>query len=262
MIHPCRGRLAEPRFIVYEERCKLWLGLPSQTGGCRSGSAVMTAAQTKSWDGVRGSCRNWQAVSMNEKFCCEKKTILQCESKGRERDVTRDGDTVGVTTLSSLKDRTVERRRACGVLPFPRVCMRRTYMCFQGCCVHTQWKHTRDWVSMCVSSALSRLAWQRTPSPPPRLSSPSLNTPPGPSTLRFLSRERLLFLTFSSSFSLRSCSAWASKSLFLRSCLAACAMVPLAMLWAALACPGPAVVVLAVVWGATVPGLLPGASQH
>lgn len=63
---------------------------------------------------------------MNEKFRGEKNTILQC--KGGERDVTRDRDTVRVTALSALKDRTVERRRACSVLPFPRVCMRRTYM--------------------------------------------------------------------------------------------------------------------------------------
>lgn len=45
-------------------------------------------------------------------------------------------------------------------------------------------------------------------------------------TLRFLSRERLLFFAFSSSFSFLSCSARASKSLFLRRCLAACAIVP------------------------------------
>lgn len=45
-----------------------------------------------------------------------------------------------------------------------------------------------------------------------------------PLTLRFLSRERLLFFTLSSSFSFLSCSARTSKSLFLRRCLAACAM--------------------------------------
>lgn len=56
------------------------------------------------------------------------------------------------------------------------------------------------------------------------LTTPSASSP---STFRFLSRERLLFLTLSSSFSLRSCSARASKSLFLRRCLAACAMAVL-----------------------------------
>lgn len=44
MIHPCRGRLAELQCIVYKERCKLCLGLPSQTGGCRFASAVITVA--------------------------------------------------------------------------------------------------------------------------------------------------------------------------------------------------------------------------
>lgn len=246
MIYPCRDSLAELRFIVYKERCKLCLGLPRQTGGCRVWlCSHYSGTRRKSWEG------NWQAVSMNEKFCWETKTILQCEGKGRERDVTRDRDTVRVTALSSLKDRKIERRRACSVLPFPCVCMCRTYMWFQGCSVRTQWKYTRDRVSMCVSTPLSRLAWPKPPLPPKLLQPFSQHltpsTPPGLSTLRFLSRERLLFLTFSSSFSLRSCSAWASKSLFLRSCLAACAMV--AMLWAALARPGPAVVVLlALVW--------------
>lgn len=89
---------------------------------------------------------------------------------------------------------------------------------------------------------------------------PLLTTPPvnSPSTLRFLSRERLLFLTLSSSFSLRSCSAWASKSLFLRRCLAACAMALVARAWAVLARPGPT----ALVCEATALGLLPGAGRH
>lgn len=89
---------------------------------------------------------------------------------------------------------------------------------------------------------------------------PLLTTPPvnSPSTLRFLSRERLLFLTLSSSFSLRSCSAWASKSLFLRRCLAACAMALVVRVWAELVCPDPTPVVCE----ATALGLLPGAGQH
>lgn len=35
MIRPCSRRLAEQRFIVYSECCKLCLGFPSQTEACR-----------------------------------------------------------------------------------------------------------------------------------------------------------------------------------------------------------------------------------
>lgn len=46
-------------------------------------------------------------------------------------------------------------------------------------------------------------------------------------TLRLRSLDRFLFLFFSSSFSRSSWAASSCRSLFLRSCLAACAMVPL-----------------------------------
>lgn len=39
MIHPCSPAAAELRLII----CKLCLGLPSQTGGCRFSSAIMIA---------------------------------------------------------------------------------------------------------------------------------------------------------------------------------------------------------------------------
>lgn len=39
MIHPCSPTAAELRLII----CKRCLGLPSQTGGCRFGSAVIIA---------------------------------------------------------------------------------------------------------------------------------------------------------------------------------------------------------------------------
>lgn len=83
-----------------------------------------------------------------------------------------------------------------------------------------------------------------TPSPHP---TPDYPTCEYPSTLRFLSRDRLLFLALSSSFSLRSCSARASKSLFLRRCLAACAMALVVGVSVALACPD----LTAVVCGST-----------
>lgn len=135
------------------------------------------------------------------------------------------------------------------VVPFPRVCMRRTYMCArETLCTHSRNtlvtgfpcvpRHPWPQLSMTekeggwegASQPSCPPLWLPPPSPPlsphSPTSTPPLATPPvnSPSTLRFLSRERLLFLTLSSSFSLRSCSAWASKSLFLRRCLAACAM--------------------------------------
>lgn len=52
MIHPCSRRLAELRLIV----SKLCLGLPSQTGGCRFGSAVIIAPHGEKADRRTGGC--------------------------------------------------------------------------------------------------------------------------------------------------------------------------------------------------------------
>ncbi|TNN86271.1 hypothetical protein EYF80_003356 [Liparis tanakae] len=49
-------------------------------------------------------------------------------------------------------------------------------------------------------------------------------------TLRLRSLDRFLFFIFSSSFSLCSWAAASARSLVFRSCLAACAMVPLLLL--------------------------------
>lgn len=157
------------------------------------------------------------------------------------------------------------------VVPFPRVCMHRTYMCDRDTvCSHsgntlvtefpcvprhpysmTQKERGRGGGCLNLPASLP----PATPPSQPVSHHSTPTSPPvnSPSTFRFLSRERLLFLTLSSSFSLRSCSAWASKSLFLRRCLAACAMALVVTLWAVLARPDP------VVCEATPLGLLPGA---
>lgn len=192
--------------------------------------------QKKSWEEKRIDCWwNWQAVSMNDKVCCAnclRETVMQ--RKRRDETGMWRQTQYEVEYYAVLSDRTVNKtvkrsRIACSmqcVVPFPGVCMRRTYM--SG----TLFAHTVETCSCLPSFHVCpsipeelNMTEKAPPSPsPPSSPYPDYSTCERSSTFRFLSRERLLFLTFSSSFSLRSCSAWASKSLFLRSCFAACAM--------------------------------------
>lgn len=234
----------------------LWLGLSvSETWICRYRFAVMTQCHMEGRSPrVRDLQINWVFVSnapvskrfqkctkgIQRKlpFSCRKGNYFSfaryCSEKNQERGTRdrckrhRDRHTGGRDRPITGWDRPVgSERQLWGV----ETCS--AFVCAGHTCCHTV--ETRSGTGFpCVPRVAPRqksLAWQerrkRRRDPPQSHPTSALLSPPvnRHSTLRFLSRDRLLFLLLSSSFSLRSCSARASKSLFFRRCLAACAMV-------------------------------------